>query len=204
MARRHWFLPDTPDVLGLLEQQATVTVEGMDALAAWAGGKKGAGKVVRAAEHAADERKRALREALSEAFSTPLDPEDLFELSRGLDEVLNDAKNVVREAEAMETKPDPAMAKMASQLAAGTRQLAEAFRRFAGSDREEATALADRAVKDQRHMQHTYRQAISALIENPDLREVSARRELYRRLARTGDELVLVAERVWYSVLKEG
>lgn len=204
MARRHWFLPDTPDVLGLLEQQATVTVEGMDALAAWAGGKKGAGKVVRAAEHAADERKRALREALSEAFSTPLDPEDLFELSRGLDEVLNDAKNVVREAEAMETKPDPAMAKMASQLAAGTRQLAEAFRRFAGDDREEATALADRAVKDQRHMQHTYRQAISALIENPDLREVSARRELYRRLARTGDELVLVAERVWYSVLKEG
>ena len=204
IARHHWFLPDTPDVLGLLEQQATVTVEGMDALAAWAGGEKGAGKVVRAAEHAADERKRALREALSEAFSTPLDPEDLFELSRGLDEVLNDAKNIVREAEAMETKPDPAMAKMASQLAAGTRQLAEAFRRFAGHDREEATALADRAVKDQRHMQHTYRQAISALIENPDLREVSARRELYRRLARTGDELVLVAERVWYSVLKEG
>jgi hypothetical protein len=44
---------------------------------------------------------------------------------------------------------------------------------------------------------------MSALIENEDLREVTARRELYRRLARAGDELVRVAERVWYSVLKE-
>ena len=45
--------------------------------------------------------------------------------------------------------------------------------------------------------------AMSALIEIEDLREVAARRELYRRLARTGDEVVEVAERVWYSVLKE-
>ncbi len=44
---------------------------------------------------------------------------------------------------------------------------------------------------------------MSALLEVDDLREVTARRELYRRLARTGDELVRVAERVWYSVLKE-
>ena len=41
------------------------------------------------------------------------------------------------------------------------------------------------------------------LAELADLHEVAARRELYRRLARTGDGLVDVAERVWYSVLKE-
>jgi hypothetical protein len=43
---------------------------------------------------------------------------------------------------------------------------------------------------------------MSALINATDLREVAARRELYRRLARTSDGLVEVAERVWYSVLK--
>jgi hypothetical protein len=58
-------------------------------------------------------------------------------------------------------------------------------------------------VKEQRHVQHAYRRAMSRLVENEDLREVTARRELYRRLARIGDELVLVAERIWYSVLKE-
>lgn len=200
---RHWFLPDTPDVLGMLEQQSAVTVEGMDALAAWARGEAGAGERLRAAEHAADQRKRELRAALSEAFSTPAEPEDLFELSRDLDEVLNGAKNFVAEAEAMGTRPDPAIVAMTAELAAGTRQLDEAFRRFAAEDRAAATELADAAVKRQRDLQHSYRRAISALIENPDLREVSARRELYRRLARCGDELVLVAERVWYSVLKE-
>jgi hypothetical protein len=35
-----------------------------------------------------------------------------------------------------------------------------------------------------------------------DLRE-SPRRELYRRPARTGDDLVRVADRVWYAVLKK-
>ena len=44
---------------------------------------------------------------------------------------------------------------------------------------------------------------MSALIDAGDLREVAARRELYRRLARTSDELIGVAERVWYCVLKE-
>jgi uncharacterized protein Yka (UPF0111/DUF47 family) len=203
MARRHWFMPESPDVLGMLQRQSQATVEGMDALAAWAGGEAAAGERVRTAEHAADKRKRELRTALSEAFSTPLEPEDLFELSRDLDEVLNGAKNLIAEAKAMATEPDAAMASMAAALAAGTRQLAEAFTRFAADDRAAATEMADRAVKDQRHLQHAYRAAMSDLIENPDLREVSARRELYRRLARIGDELVLVAERVWYSVLKE-
>lgn len=203
MTRRHWFLPQTPDVLGMLRQQATITVEGMDALVAWAGGDAAAADRLRQLEHRADERKRELREALTAAFSTPLEPEDVFELSRGLDEVLNSAKNIVGEAEAMQTAPNAAIAEMAAELAAGTRRLAEALAMIEQGDRESATAVADQAVRDQRHLQHTYRVAMSALIEVQDIREIAARRELYRRLARTGDELVRVAERVWYSVLKE-
>jgi uncharacterized protein Yka (UPF0111/DUF47 family) len=202
-ARRHWFLPQTPDVLGMLGQQSAITVEGMDALVAWAGGDTAAPARLRECEHRADTYKRELREALTEAFSTPLEPEDIFELSRGLDEILNGAKNIVGEAESMQTAPDAATAEMASELAAGTRRLVEAFATIEKGDREGATAIADRAVRDQRHLQHTYRAAMSDLIEAQDMREIAARRELYRRLARTGDELVRVAERVWYSVLKE-
>jgi uncharacterized protein Yka (UPF0111/DUF47 family) len=203
MASAHWFLPETPDVLGMLQEQSEITIVGLDELAAWAGGDTEAADRVRKAEHLADKKKRALRTALTEAFSTPMEPEDIFELSRGLDEILNDAKNIVREAEAMHSPPDAAAAEMATELAAGTRRVVEAFGMFAKEDRGGATAAADRAVKQQRHLQHSYRRAMSALIENPDLREVAARREIYRRLARCGDELVRVAERVWYSVLKE-
>ncbi len=203
MTHRHWFLPQSADVLAMLGEQAAITVEGMEALVAWAGGEAAAAERLRKSEHRADDRKRELRKALTEAFSTPLEPEDIFELSRGLDEILNSAKNIVGEAEAMQTGPNAATAEMAAELAAGTRRLAEAIAMIARDDRAGATAVADRAIKDQRHLQHSYRTAMSALIEVEDIREIAARRELYRRLARTGDALADVAERIWYSVLKE-
>jgi uncharacterized protein Yka (UPF0111/DUF47 family) len=201
--RRRWFLPRNPDVLAMLLEQSRLTIAGVAALEEWARGEAPDGTRVRRIEHEADACKRALREGLSEAFTTPLDPEDVFELSRGLDEILNDAKNLVGEAEAMRSGTDAAIATMAAELLAGVRRLDEALRAFADGDREAATATADRAVKEQRRLQHAYREAIAALVDNADVREVAAKRELYRRLARAGDELVLVAERIWYSVLKE-
>lgn len=203
MRHRHWFLPRSADVLGMLSEQVAITVRGMEALVAWAEGEAAAADRLRQLEHEADKQKRELREALTEAFSTPLEPEDIFELSTGLDEILDSAKNIAGEAEAMHTAPNSATAEMATQLLEGTKRLSKALAIFARGDRECATAEADRAVKDQRHLQHTYRQAMSALVDVEDVREIAARRELYRRLARTGDDLVRVAERVWYSVLKE-
>lgn len=203
IARRHWFLPDSPDLLEMLRSQSATTVEGMEALVAWAKGDSDAAERLRRLEHRADEQKGEMRDRLTEAFSTPLEPEDLFELSSGIDEVLNSAKNLVGEAEAMRIPPDAAIAEMAAELASGAKQIEQAIAKFAEENHAGATALADRAIKDQRNAQHTYRTAMSTLIDNQDLREVAGRRELYRRLARTGDDLVRVAERVWYAVLKE-
>lgn len=203
MTRKHWFLPEQQDVLGMLREQAATTVEGLEALEAWAGGDAAAAKRLRDCEHRADIQKRELRRALTLSFTTPLEPEDLFELSVGVDDVLNSAKNAVREAEVMGTAPDPATGEMAAQLAEGTRCLATAFAALGGGAHDDATASADQAVASQRRLEHTYRAAMSALVAVDNLREVAARRELYRRLARTSDRLVEVAERVWYSVLKQ-
>jgi len=200
---RRWFLPATPDVLGLLQEQTAITVAGIEALHRWASGTSGAARQVRESELRADERKRALRAALGEAFTTPLEPEDIFELSRGLDRVLDNAKNLVREAEVMGSSPDAAMAVMAAELAAGTRALAEAVGTLGRPDRRGATEAADKAVQSQRRLEESYRHAMSSLVLVTDLREIAAKRELYRRLARTSDDLREVAERIWYSVLKE-
>jgi uncharacterized protein Yka (UPF0111/DUF47 family) len=201
--RGRWFLPETPDVLAMLRKQTAITLEGMDALAAWAGGDAGAVDHLRECEHRADDRKRELREALGVAFTTPLEPEDIFELSRGLDRVLNGAKNAVREAEVMQTAPDRAMAEMAAELVDGARQLADALGSLGDDGAARATDAATRAAKSQSRLEHVYRRAMSALIDVDDLRELAAKRELYRRFARMSDDLREVAERVWYSVLKE-
>jgi uncharacterized protein Yka (UPF0111/DUF47 family) len=203
MTRRSWFLPETPDVLGMLREQTAITMEGMEALIAWSVGEPGAAGRLRECEHRADARKRELRGALTIAFTTPLEPEDIFELSTELDRVLNSAKNAVREAEVMETGPDQAISEMAAELAEGVRDLSEAFEQLSAGDRAAATDAADRAAKSQSRVEKVYRQSMSALVAVDDLREVAAKRELYRRLARTSDDLREVAERVWYSVLKE-
>lgn len=202
MKSRHWFLPETPQVGAMLERQIEITIEAMDALVAWAGGDGAAGDRVRVLEHEADAQKRELQRVLTEAFSLPLEPEDIFTLSMGIDDVLGGAKNTVREAEVMHARPDGAIEEMARELAQGVRELAAATAALARRDSSEATAAADRAIKCQRRLEHVYREAMPALLDVGDARELAARRELYRRLARTSDVLVNVAERVWYAVFK--
>ena len=106
-----WFLPETPDVLGLLGQQIEVTIAGMDAFARLAAGEAAAQAEVRTYEHRADERKPELHRTLRTAFITPLEPEDLFALSRGIDRILNEAKDAVRESEVMDCPPDEPFAR---------------------------------------------------------------------------------------------
>jgi uncharacterized protein len=198
----HWFLPESPDVLGMLREQSAVTIDGMEAFVEWANGAAEKADVVRGCEHQADSWKRELRLALTSAFMLPLEAEDLFALSGGLDAVLNGAKDAVRESEVMDLPPDPAIAEMASFLLEGVRHLGDAFASL-GSDGAAATAAADAAVKRQRRLERVYRRAMGALLDVSDLREVAGRRELYRRLSRLGDGVTDVAERVWYAVVKE-
>jgi len=203
---RRWFLPETPDVLGMLCEQAAVTSEGLRALAEWGRGDPRGAEVVRACEHQADEHKRKLRKALTVAFTTPLDAEDLYVMSERLDAVMNGAKDAVREAEVMALAPDEPVAAMAALLAEGVDHLADAFRRLGDGKRDrrsDATDAADEAVTRQRKLEKVYRAAMSALLEVADLREVMARRELYRRFSRISQTLVEAADRVWYATVKE-
>lgn len=200
-----WFLPNDPDVLSTLRRQAEVTLEGMTALVDWANGDPTASDRVRDAEHRADELKKELRAHLKTAFITPIGAEDLFVMSGRLDAVLNGAKNAVRESDVMLVPPDETVAGMAAQLVEGVRQLSEAFTHLGSSngDGEAATDAADRAVKAQRQVERVYRQGMSALLDVSDLREVMGRRELYRRFGRISDDIIEVAERVWYAAVKE-
>ncbi|HET7661982.1 MAG TPA: DUF47 family protein [Oryzihumus sp.] len=200
--RRHWFLPETPDVIGTLSRQAEVTVTGLTAMVAWACGA-GTGAPVREAEHQADAIRRELSGQLRVAFSTPVDQEDLFTLSERLDMVLNMAKNVLREAEALEVAPDPALADMAAIALDVVRELAAALPALA-ADPDLATAHADAAVAAERRMEKRYRAAMHDSLAIADLRTSVNQREIYRRMLELGEAEVRVADRVWYAVVKEG
>jgi uncharacterized protein Yka (UPF0111/DUF47 family) len=184
----------------MLRQQAAITVEAMDALAAWSGGDATAAVTVRDCEHRADETKRQLWRALRDAFSPPLDAEDPYTLSADLDEVLNAAKDLTRGMDLMDMAPGPPTHDIVTLLAESV-HLAGAFERLGGDS--DATELADAAIKIQRRVERTYRGAMAALLQVADLSEVMGRREMYRRLSRIADLVHTVTERIWDAVVKE-
>ncbi len=202
MTTRRWFLPEAPDVLAMLREQLAVTAAGMDALVAWAEGDATMADEIRRLEHEADEHKRGLQKALVDAFTTPYDPEDVYSLVRGIDWILNLAKDAVRESEVMACPPDRPVAEMASLLREAVEHLDEAVAGLQ-AHRRDATGPADAAIKAERRLERVYRQAMADLLEVDDLREVTARRELYRRFSRIGEHTAEVAERIWFAVIKE-
>ena len=158
---------------------------------------------VRDCEHRADAVKRELHRALREAFVTPLEPEDLFALSRGVDRILNQAKDAVRESEVMACPPDAPLAD--DGRATWPPPCATSTRRSRGSlpgagDTTAPPTRRSRRPPDRARLPRGDGRAARAV---DDLREVMARRELYRRCARIGETVVDVAERVLYAVVKE-
>jgi uncharacterized protein Yka (UPF0111/DUF47 family) len=190
---RRWFLPDAPDAIGLLRRQMAVTIEALEGLKAWAEGDAAAAEIVREAEPRGDAAKRDLLNALRE---------DLFTLSRGIDWILDHARDLIEEAQAMDVSPTAGLAAMAALLLEATRQIDDAIAAL-GTDDEAATAAADAAIKTARRLEHTYYAETARLLEVDDTRKRISLRELYRRCDLLSHIVVDVAERVVYAVVKE-
>jgi uncharacterized protein Yka (UPF0111/DUF47 family) len=202
LSPRHWFLPETPDIAGLLRNQVEVTLAGVDALCRWAGGDGEASEDLRAAEAKGDVSKRELLTALRAAFVTPLEPEDVFTLSRGIDWILNQSADLVKEAQVMNATPDPGIAKMTAHLRDSVRHIDRALESVA-TDEEAAAEAAYAAIAAERRLEDAYYAGMAALLGVPDRSERISRRELYRRCSRIGETVIEVSERIVYAGVKE-
>ena len=202
MSRGRWFLPETPDVLGLLRAQVAVTIEGIDAFGAWARGDAGANQRLHEIERRGDAAKRELLGALRAAFVTPLEPEDVFALSRGIDWILYHARDLVSEAEVLGAAPDEVIVEMGALLSQAVRYIDDALANLTTNE-DAATASADEAIKAERELERVYYRGMGTVL---DLKGRSGRisyRELYRRCARIGETVIDVAERIVYAVVKQ-
>ena len=79
----------------LIHDQAALTLEGMEALKTYLSTQDPeASALVAAKEKAADEARRILIDELNKTFITPFDREDIFSLSRTIDDVLDYAYSI--------------------------------------------------------------------------------------------------------------
>jgi hypothetical protein len=145
---------------------------------------------VRAAEKDADEVRRILIDELNHSFVTPIDREDLFSLSRAIDDVLDYADTTVDEMVLLGVTPNPYLVRMVSLLRDATEEINRGVQRL--EDRPNiANDHAVRAKALENRVESVYREAIGALFSGPrdveHVVEMLKLREIYRHLSNAAD-----------------
>ena len=177
--------------LQLLSQQADKTREGLEELEKYFKHPDGDhARRVEQIEKEADELRRILIDDLNRSFVTPIDREDLFALSRTIDDVLDYGYSTVDELQIFQLEPTELMRKMVAIL----REAAEELHRGVQQLRERpqvALQHATRAKKLENRAESLYREAIAELFQQPktveDVMWMLKKREIYRHLSNAAD-----------------
>lgn len=174
----------------LIHDQAAYTLEGLEALKAYMGEDSTAAARLTTAEKQADEARRILICELNKTFITPFDREDIFSLSRTIDDVLDYAYSTVTEMEVLKVKPTPFMLRIASLLRDAAYELLMAVDRLEMHP-EVANEHAQRAKTLENRVEEVYREALADLFSGAeDIKHVMKMlksREVYRHLSNAAD-----------------
>lgn len=177
--------------LRLICEQSRLTLEGLEALVAYMENHdKEAANRLETREKEADEVRRILINELNKTFVTPFDREDIFSLSRAIDDVLDYAYTTVTEIEVLKVKPTPFMRRIACLLRDGAYELNMAAMRLEDHPGV-ASEHAQRAKELENRVEDVYREALADLFTGAeDIKHVVKMlksREVYRHLSNAAD-----------------
>lgn len=188
------------DFYGLLLAQAEKTVEGCKALQSCLNGRCRSEDLARI-EQEADDIRRVLIDELNQTFITPLDREDIFALSRAVDDVVDHAYNTVREMKAFEVDANEHLRGMAALMVKGAEQLVTAMRHLEKNPNV-AVQYAVRAKRVENEMNDLFLEALKELFAEPDPRTIIKYREIYRHFNRSADRVDDAANIITNIVVK--
>ena len=177
--------------LELLVKQAEFTVEGMQTLLAYVREPdESLAQKVTHIEKDADEVRRILIDELNRTFVTPIDREDIFALSRAIDDILDYGDSTVEEMTILDILPNRHLHRMASLLRDAANEIHLATLRL---DDHPGVAYehAMRAKALENRVETIYREALADLFQSPATPEHIVKmlklRELYRHLSNSAD-----------------
>lgn len=188
------------DFYGLLLHQTEKTLEGCKALLSCMQGECEAGDVVRL-EQEADDIRRVLIDELNNTFITPFDREDIFALSRAVDDVVDHAYNTVREMQAFELNGNEYLCSMAALMVKGAEQLVTAMRHLEKNPNV-AVEYAIRAKRVENEMNELFLEALKDLFSRSDPVIIIKYREIYRHFNRSADRVDDAANIITNIVVK--
>lgn len=203
------FKPKPNKFLSLLVEQAELTVKGLDLLKGYLKKRNSSlAKQVAETEKQADEVRKVLIDELMRTFITPIDREDIFTLSRAIDDVLDYANTTVDEMEVLDVSPTTFMVKMASLLHESSQEIHLAVQRLQDNHPAVASDHAQRAKGFENQVEAVYREALADLFRGPKnfdhVMDMFKSREVYRHLSNAADREDEAANVIADIVMKMG
>jgi uncharacterized protein Yka (UPF0111/DUF47 family) len=137
-------------------------------------------------EKEADEVRRILIDELNRTFVTPFDREDIFSLSRSIDDVVDYADSTVMEMVILNVKSTPFMLRMANLLKDAAYEIWHAVQRLPTHP-----SVANEHANRAKALEAVYREAVADLFSGPEdihhVVEMLKMREIYRHLSNAAD-----------------
>jgi uncharacterized protein len=175
----------------LLTQQAEKTLRGMEAFVEYVTEPTPQrAHTVDVLEGEADEARRILIDELNRTFVTPFDREDIFSLSRAIDDVLDYGQTTVEEMTTLGVEPNEYIRSMAAVLRDAAEELYLAMLRLKEHP-QVSLGHATKAKAMENQAERIYRTAIAHLFSGPqDIQHVVLMlkmREVYRHMSNAAD-----------------
>lgn len=186
----------------MLADQATKTVEGIEALEKFTQNPISENaKRVREIEQEADELRRVVVEELDKSFVTPIDREDIFTLSRTVDDMVDYADTTVDEMEIYEVTSDKHLQEMVDILRKEAREILDSIRMLDAYPHI-AMEHAVQAKFYENLMEKAYHGALADLFKRTDTIYMLKMREIYRHLSNAADRGDQAANTICNIVMK--
>lgn len=175
----------------LIEEQASLAFEGMKLLVRYLETADAeVAEQLSFKEKEADEVRRILIDELNRTFITPFDREDIFSLSRSIDDVIDYADTTVVEMVILNVKSTPFMLRIASLLKDAAYEIWQGVLRLPKNPNV-ALDHAQRAKALENRVEAVYREAVADLFSGPEdvhhVVEMLKMREVYRHLSNAAD-----------------
>jgi predicted phosphate transport protein (TIGR00153 family) len=191
--------------VALLSQQADLTVRALQVLERFgreAGGDADLVDQLKEIEREGDAARRVLIDELLHTYATPFDREDLFALSRAIDDILDAANETAVELAIYRISPPEGLNEMAKVLIEGARHISAAV----GELLDHPGVAAEHAVRAKRsenRIDGLYHQAVGQLFDSAaEMNQILKSREIYRHLKNSADRIDRAADEISVIVIK--
>jgi predicted phosphate transport protein (TIGR00153 family) len=190
------------DFYKMLSDQASKTLEGIEALGRYVEdqNRENANRV-KNIEREADELRRILVEELHHTFVTPMDREDIYALSRAIDDIVDYANSTVDEMEIYEVSSREDLREMVDILRKAAREINDAVK-ILETYPKIAMQHAVKAKSYENAMEKAYHTALADLFKEADTVYMLKMREIYRHLSNAADRSDEAANIICTIVMK--